>query len=64
MKVRIDKERCIGAGQCVLRAPEVFGQDEEYGTVVLLQEIPPASSQDKVRMAANFCPAQVIGFDE
>jgi ferredoxin len=64
MQVRIDKDQCIGAGQCVLSAPEVFDQDEEDGTVVLLQETPPATSQDEVRRAANFCPAQVIEFDE
>lgn len=25
----VDRERCIGAGQCVLTAPELFDQDDE-----------------------------------
>lgn len=64
MKVVIDKDKCIGAGQCVMTAPDVFDQDEDAGTVVLLTERPPATAQDKVRRAATFCPAHVIQVDE
>jgi ferredoxin len=64
MRVTIDKDRCIGAGQCVMTAPEVFDQDEEEGTVVLLQETPPRSAQAEVRQAVTFCPARVIDVDE
>lgn len=64
MKVVIDKDKCIGAGQCVMTAPDVFDQDEDAGTVVLLTERPPVTDQDKIRRAANFCPARVIHIDE
>ncbi|EME53077.1 ferredoxin [Amycolatopsis decaplanina] len=36
MRLEVDRERCVGAGMCVLTAPEVFGQDEEDGRVRLL----------------------------
>ncbi len=32
-RVTVDRDRCIGAGQCVLSAQEVFDQDET-GVVV------------------------------
>ncbi|GAA0915578.1 hypothetical protein GCM10009574_018210 [Streptomyces asiaticus] len=31
MKITVDEEKCCGAGQCVLIAPEVFDQREEDG---------------------------------
>jgi ferredoxin len=64
MKVMIDRDKCIGAGQCVMTAPGVFDQDEDEGTVVLLQETPPDTSREEVRKAVNFCPARVIEIDE
>ncbi|MGH8917907.1 MAG: ferredoxin [Acidimicrobiales bacterium] len=60
MKVVIDQDRCVGAGQCVLAAPEVFDQREEDGIVVLLQENPPAELHEQVREAAQICPALAI----
>jgi ferredoxin len=60
MKVVIDQDRCVGAGQCVLAAPEVFDQREEDGIVVLLQESPPEELHAQVREAAQICPALAI----
>ena len=34
LKVRVDLEKCIGAGQCVLRAPRIFDQRDD-GMVIL-----------------------------
>lgn len=62
--VRIDEHKCIGAGQCVLAAPEVFDQREEDGIVVLLQPHPPASLASGVLRAAKLCPARVIVVEE
>ncbi|HET6286139.1 MAG TPA: ferredoxin [Amycolatopsis sp.] len=55
MKIEVDRERCVGAGMCVLTAPEVFGQDEEDGRVRLLDP-EPAGIGD----AAQSCPAAAI----
>ena len=60
MKVTIDIDKCIAAGQCVLNAPDVFDQREEDGLVVLLTPNPSADLADGVRQAAELCPAQAI----
>ena len=60
MKVTIDTDKCIGSGQCVLAAPDVFDQREEDGIVVLLNENPPAELAADVKQAAAVCPALAI----
>lgn len=60
MKVLIDRARCVGAGQCVRVAPEVFDQDEQDGLVLLIAATPVADFAALVRRAALLCPAQAI----
>ncbi|HTE62799.1 MAG TPA: ferredoxin [Solirubrobacteraceae bacterium] len=60
MRVIVDQEKCIASGQCVLTAGAVFDQDEQDGTVLLLDAGPPAELHDDVRRAAALCPAQAI----
>jgi ferredoxin len=64
MKVTIDMDRCVAAGQCVLAAPDVFDQRDEDGVVVLLNPSPPAESADAVRTAAALCPALAITVED
>lgn len=59
MSISADRDRCVGGGQCVLAAPEVFDQDDD-GLVVVLQEDPPPELAGDVRTAAKLCPARVI----
>jgi ferredoxin len=59
MEIVTARERCIGAGQCVLNAPDVFDQDDE-GTVVVLDTHPTAEQEPTVRAAEHACPAHVI----
>jgi ferredoxin len=60
MRVVVDVGRCRGAGLCALTAPDVFDQDEEDGTVVVLDPEPPASQEREVVAAARLCPNSVI----
>ncbi|MEO3796909.1 ferredoxin [Nonomuraea sp. B10E15] len=64
MRVRIEEDRCIGAGQCVLAAPQVFDQREEDGVVVLLDPTPPIEKSRAVREAATLCPALAIALEK
>ena len=64
MRIEIDHDRCIAAGQCVRVAPQVFAQDENEGLVILLDENPPPNLHDAVRMAAKLCPARLIICEE
>ena len=60
MKVVVDQEKCVAAGQCVGAAMAVFDQRDEDGIVVVLDENPPAELADDVRNAAAVCPALAI----
>jgi ferredoxin len=60
MEIKADTEVCIGAGMCVLTAPEVFDQSEDDGTVVLLDPDPPASQEAAVRRAVQMCPSGAL----
>jgi ferredoxin len=60
MRVSVDQDRCVGSGQCVLAAAEVFDQRDEDGIVVLLDDDPPAEQDEDVRQAAAVCPALAI----
>jgi ferredoxin len=60
MRVSVEADKCVAAGQCVLLAPDVFDQREEDGVVVLLDETPGPEHHDAVREAALVCPAAAI----
>lgn len=64
MKVIIDEDKCVGAGQCVLAADDVFDQRDEDGIVVLLDEAPPTDRLADVKQAAAICPALAIVVEE
>jgi ferredoxin len=63
MKISIDQDKCIAAGQCAATAPEVFDQRDEDGVVMLLTPVAPAGAEDAVQHAAAVCPAQAIHFE-
>jgi ferredoxin len=57
MKVRVDRDRCIGLGNCVAFAPTVFVLDKENKAVVL----DPVLVDEKTLIeAAESCPEQAI----
>jgi ferredoxin len=60
VRASVDRERCCGAGMCVLTAPEVFDQDNEDGRVVLLEPAPPPRHHVALRQAAEVCPSGAI----
>ncbi|WP_432139699.1 MULTISPECIES: ferredoxin [unclassified Streptomyces] len=63
MDIAIDHDRCIGAGQCALIAPEVFDQDDD-GMAVLLVDRPGVAQSPAVREAAESCPLSAISVAE
>ncbi|MFJ4879777.1 ferredoxin [Streptomyces sp. NPDC088745] len=63
MRITVDSELCVGAGQCVLSAPEVFDQDDD-GLVVVLEPHPAPGEHDTVHQAGDLCPAHAITVHE
>lgn len=59
MKIGADRDRCIGAGMCVMTDEAVFDQDDD-GVVVVLAEDVPESEQKRVRDAVELCPSGAL----
>ena len=63
MDIDIDKDVCIGAGQCALSAPGVFTQDDD-GFSTLLPGREDGGGGPMVREAARSCPVSAITVSE
>ena len=57
MKIKIDRDLCVGLGECVEEAPAVFDLDSQ-GKAVLLDQNP--TDREKVLAAASSCPVDAI----
>ncbi len=57
MKVRVDRDLCVGLGNCVALAPTVFKFDDEGKAVVL---DPASVNNDALFEAAESCPYDAI----
>jgi ferredoxin len=63
-ELSVDRTRCIGAGQCVIRAEEHFGLDDE-GYVFLdspLRSMAELAEDDLVRDAVRGCPSGALSW--
>ena len=58
--VETDRDRCVGAGNCVLTLPAVFDQDDDEGLVLLANPDPPDTDAELLHRAALLCPAAAI----
>ncbi len=61
MKVKVDRNLCIGAGTCSVIAPEVFELDGELKAVV---KDPKGAPDDKILDAAKSCPVLAIMLED
>jgi ferredoxin len=59
VKIGADRDRCIGAGMCVMTDEAVFDQDDD-GVVVVLTEDVPDGEQKRVRDAVDLCPSGAL----
>ena len=57
LDIRIDRDTCMGSGNCAFWAPGVFDLDDD-GIAVVLD--PTAADDDKIVTAAQGCPTQAI----
>jgi ferredoxin len=59
MRIIADRDICIGAGNCVLTAPEVFDQADD-GLVEVLDPEPAPGLERSVRDAVERCPSGAL----
>jgi ferredoxin len=59
MRIDADRDVCIGAGNCVLTAPEVFDQADD-GLVDVLDPEPAPGLEQSVRDAVVRCPSGAL----
>ncbi|MFB0556251.1 MAG: ferredoxin [Dehalococcoidia bacterium] len=57
MKVKVDRDLCIGVSNCVAIAPTVFKLDDKNKAIVL---DPSSVGDDTLLEAAESCPANAI----
>jgi ferredoxin len=57
IEVEIDRDLCMGSGNCVYEAPGVFDLDED--STVFVVDV-TASPEDKIVAAASKCPTHAI----
>ena len=57
LDIKIDREACMGSGNCSFWAPGVFDLDDEGIALVLYATAAP---DDKIVLAAQGCPTQAI----
>ena len=64
LKISIDRQKCVGSGNCVYVAADVFSQSDEDGIVILLTELPDENLSQAVAEAAQQCPSMAIRTEE
>ena len=57
VEIRIDREKCMGSGNCSFWAPATFDLDDQ-GVAVVVD--PEGDSDEKAVLAAQGCPTQAI----
>jgi ferredoxin len=64
VRIVADRDRCVGAGQCVLAEPDMFDQSDEDGRVLLLAGNLGPAEADIARKAIRLCPSRAISLSE
>lgn len=53
----VDRDRCMGSGQCTFYAPQTFDLDEDSIAIVIDEH---GDGDDKIKMAIEVCPTRAI----
>lgn len=59
MKVKVDKDSCIGCGLCEAECPKVFRMTDD-GVAEEIQEKVPEGAESEVESARDQCPVGAI----
>ena len=61
LQIRVDHDLCMGNGQCVFLAPEVFRHNDDRQSEVT---DPAAAPEEQILQAAGFCPTGAISVSD
>lgn len=56
-ELTVDRDRCMGSGQCTFYAPVTFDLDDDSIAIVVQDHGDP---EDKIQMAIDVCPTRAI----
>ena len=57
VRITIDREQCMGSGNCAFWAPATFDVDDDMKAIVI---DPDGDTLDKVRNAVEACPTHAL----
>ncbi len=60
LRIEVDRDRCMGSGNCAFHAPATFDLDDDLKVVVL---DPDGDPEEKVRIAVEGCPTAALRVD-
>jgi ferredoxin len=60
IRIVIDDDKCMGSGNCLYWAPHTFDLDDDGKSFVA---DPTGDTEDRVRVAAEGCPAGAISVE-
>jgi ferredoxin len=63
IRIHVNPQVCVGAGQCVRTVPEVFDQRDSDGIVVLLASSASDELLTYLQKAVKLCPSQAISIE-
>lgn len=64
MRIQINMEICLNAGQCAYLHPELFDLDDDGVPIVLVTDELTDEQVEAARAAADSCPSQAISVVE
>jgi ferredoxin len=63
MKIVVDRHACEGNARCSEVAPEIFEVRDDDKSYVKIEN-PPATMQEKLKLAVRLCPRQAISIED
>jgi ferredoxin len=63
MKIVVDRHACEGNARCSDVAPELFEVRDDDKSYVKIEN-PPATLQEKLKLAVRLCPRQAISIED
>jgi ferredoxin len=57
LRIEVDRERCMGSGNCAFHAPATFDLDDDLKAIVLDPDGDPPA---KVHLAVEGCPTAAL----